>query len=195
VDILEGMSQLSRYLRQDEKILWSGKPDLIPFVFSAGYALFSILGLVWLVFAFFMLFNMASLGAPFLPFVIFGLFFALTGISIVLGPFLAELLRYRNTEYAITNQRLITQTGIIGLDTRFVELDKIQEVYVNVGFLDKIYGTGSIIAVTAGYVPVGTTSPYGMAVRPAFKAVKNPYEVQKLLQEAVRKSYSPSKEP
>jgi uncharacterized membrane protein YdbT with pleckstrin-like domain len=166
------MSQLSRYLRRDEKILWSGKPDLIPFVFSAGYALFSILGLVWLVFAFFMLFNMASLGAPFLPIVLFGLFF---------------------TEYAITNQRLITQTGITGLDTRFVELDKIQEVYVTVGFLDKIYGTGSIIAVTAGYVPVGTTSPYGMVMRPAFKAVKNPYEVQKLLQEVVKKSDSRSR--
>lgn len=162
------MSQLSRYLRRDEKILW-------------------------LVFAFFMLFNMASLGAPFLPIVLFGLFFTLIGISIVLGPFLVELLRYRNTEYAITNQRLITQTGIIGLDTRFVELDKIQEVYVTVGFLDKIYGTGSIIAVTAGYVPVGTASPYGIVMRPAFKAVKNPYEVQKLLQEVVKKSDSRSR--
>ena len=184
------MSQLIRSLHQDEKILWSGKPVLIPFVFSAGYVLFSILGLVWLVFAFFILFSMASLAAPFPPIMLFGLFLTLTGISIVLGPFLVELLRYKNTEYAITNQRLITQTGIIGLDTRFVELDKIQEVYVTVSFLDKIYETGSIIAVTAGYVPVGTASPYGVVVRPAFKAVKNPYEVQKLLQEAIRKSYS-----
>jgi len=37
------MPQLIRYLRQDEKILWSGKPDVIPFIFS-GYAGFSIVG-------------------------------------------------------------------------------------------------------------------------------------------------------
>lgn len=59
--------------------------------------------------------------------------------------------------YMITDQRIITQTGAIGVDTRFVELNKIQ-VYVRVDWLDKIYGAGSIIAVTAGYVPVGEPS-------------------------------------
>jgi len=81
------------------------------------------------------------------------------------------------------------------LDTRFVELDKIEEVYVNVGLLDKIYGTGPIIAVTTGYVPVGNPSHYGIPVRPAFRAVKNPYEVQRLLQEAIKGRSSPKNLP
>jgi len=46
---------------------------------------------------------------------------------------------HRNTEYMITNQRIITQTGAIGLDTRYLDLDKIQEVYVEVGFIDKTF--------------------------------------------------------
>ncbi|MGQ9743664.1 MAG: PH domain-containing protein [Candidatus Bathycorpusculaceae bacterium] len=102
-----------------------------------------------------------------------------------------EFLRYRNTEYMITDQRIITQTGAIGIDTRFVELNKIQEVYVTVSWLDKIYGTGSIVAVTAGYVPVGVPGPYSSLVRPALKAVSHPYEVQKILQEAIRRASTP----
>ncbi|MEM3566531.1 MAG: PH domain-containing protein [Candidatus Bathyarchaeia archaeon] len=124
--------------------------------------------------------------APPFPFMFFTAFFIVLGLCISIGPLAMELLRYRNTEYAITNQRLIAQTGAIGLDTRFVELDKIQEVYVTVGLLDRVYGTGSIIAVTAGYVPVETRIHHGVLVRPAFRAVKNPYEVQRLLQEAIK---------
>lgn len=178
------MSQLSKYLRQDEKILWGGKPEPIPFILS-GYAGFSIIGFFWLISILLMISSMPMAGAPY-PFLLFAVFFLLFGLCLAIGPLVAELLRYRNTEYIITNQRIISQTGVVGLDTRFVELDKIQEVYVTVGLLDKIYGTGSIIAVTAGYVPVGTHSNYGMLVRPAFKAVKNPYEVQRLLQEALK---------
>jgi len=106
----------------------------------------------------------------------------------IFSPILFELLRYRNTEYMITDQRIITQTGVIGLDTRFVDLSKIQEVYVTIGWMDKIYGTGSIIAVTAGFVPVGTSGLGGHLIRPAFKAVYQPYEVQKMLQDAIKKA-------
>lgn len=179
------MSQLGKYLRQDEKILWSGKPEIIPFIFSR-YAGLSLFGFIWLIFILLMITSMPITSAQPFPFMFFIAFFILFGLCIALAPLLVEILRYRNTEYAITNQRIIAQTGVIGLDTRFVELDKIQEVYVTVGLLDKIYGTGSIIAVTAGYVPVETPSRYGMLVRPAFRAVKNPYEVQRLLQEAMK---------
>ena len=78
----------------------------------------------------------------------------------------------------ITDQRLITQTGVIGLDTRFIDLDKIQEVHVNVGFIDKIFGTGTLIVVTAGFVFRGLTYP-------AIAALGEPYAVQKLLHESM----------
>ena len=94
-----------------------------------------------------------------------------------------QLMRYRNTEYMITNQRLITQTGAVGLDTRFVDLDKVQEVYVKVGLMDKMFGTGSVIVVTAGFVPIAPTRQ-GVLVRPSLEALREPYEVQKILQEA-----------
>jgi len=92
---------------------------------------------------------------------------------------------YRNTEYMITNQRVIIQTGAIGLDTRFVELDKIQETYVDVGFIDKAFGTGTVIVTTAG--EYGYVDRHGRAyrLRPSLASLREPYEVQKLLQEAM----------
>jgi uncharacterized membrane protein YdbT with pleckstrin-like domain len=99
---------------------------------------------------------------------------------------------YRNTEYLITDQRVITQTGAIGLDTRYLDLDKIQEVYVQVGFIDRMFGTGTIFAVTAGQVYVGRGGPFDRSIdrfmRPSLAALKEPYEVQNILQEAIAKA-------
>jgi hypothetical protein len=78
------MSQLIRYLRQDEKILWSGKPDVIPFIFS-GYAGFSIVGFFWLIFALLMISAIPTTGAP-APFMFFTVLFILLGLCVALGP-------------------------------------------------------------------------------------------------------------
>jgi membrane protein YdbS with pleckstrin-like domain len=174
------------HLQPDENVLWSGKPVLTPFILS-GLIVIPVVAVVWLIFAMFFVMAALSTGVGNFPFLFFSPFI-LVIFFIIMIPLLVEYLRYGNTEYLITDQRIITQTGAIGIDTRFVELNKIQEVYVTVGWLDKIYGTGSIIAVTAGYVPVGAPNSYNPIVRPAFKAIRNPYEVQRILQEAIRKA-------
>jgi len=165
-------------------VLWSGKPVKLAFLFSgSGAGLFGPIVMVPIVLAFFGLwaamFAMTG-GAPFF----FVLFFVLIVILGAASAPVWQLMRYRNTEYMITNQRLITQTGAVGLDTRFVDLDKVQEVYVKVGLMDKIFGTGSVIVVTAGFVPVAPTRQ-GVPVRPSLEALREPYEVQKILQEAI----------
>ena len=101
-------------------------------------------------------------------------------------------LSYKNTEYAITNQHLITQTGAIGLDTRFVDLEKIQEVNVNIGFIDKLFGTGNIFALSFSQASIGailTDSGFSypqIIYRQNLAALKEPYKVQKLLQEDIK---------
>ena len=109
----------------------------------------------------------------------------------IFGPIIWSFLAYKNTEYLISDQRLITQTGAIGIDTRFVDLEKIQEVYVRIGVFDRLFGTGSIMASTAGQVYIGMPQGSGWGgaygIRPSLSALKEPYEVQKLLQEAIDK--------
>jgi len=166
---------LNKYLKEDEKIVWSGKPAKAPFII--GGLVVSAFGLIWLTFSMVAMSLAFSSGNP--GFVtLFLLLFVLIGFGITLGPPITLISKYRNTRYVITDQRLITQTGAVGLDTRFIELDKIQEVHVNVSFVDKIFGTGTLIVITAGFVFKGLTLP-------ALVALREPYAVQKMLQEAM----------
>jgi len=173
-------------LRADEKVLWSGKPVKMPFIIPSLAAVlpglfFMGFSIVWMMMA-----SQAPGG-----FWLFGLIFFFVGFGVSFGTPIWQLMRYQNTEYMITDQRLITQTGAIGLDTRFVDLDKIQEVYVRVGFIDKTFGTGTVLAVTAGHVFVDLSRGPGAPVRPSLAALKEPYEVQNILQGAIVKARKP----
>ncbi len=191
------LSKLDRLLKTNEKILWSGKPEKKAFVLPA---LASIpVGLLFFVFSIFWILAASSAGPPDF-FTFMGLPFVVVGIAIIIAPFLWQLLRHRNTEYVITDKRIITQTGAIGLDTRFVDFDKIQEVYVKIGVIDRLFGTGSLYAMTAGASNFSPqTGPYGYGFggmygfRPSLAALKEPYQVQKLLQEAVENSKAEAK--
>lgn len=185
------MSRLDKLLNANEKVLWSGKPVKKAFVLTG---LISIpIGLIFLAFAVFWMWSAGSAGAPYL-FTLFGLPFVLIGFGMTFGPSIWQFMRYRNTEYMITDKRIITQTGAIGLDTRFVDLEKIQEVYVQIGVIDRLFGTGTVYAMTAGFSGFVPRGSYGYGYggfnfnRPSFAALKEPYEVQKLLQEAIEKS-------
>lgn len=171
------MSELNKSLKSGERVIWSGKPAKAPFII--GGLVVSAFGVIWLTFSMVAMSLAFSSGNP--GFVtLFLLLFVLIGFGITLGPPLTQISRYRNTKYVITDQRLITQTGAIGLDTRFIDLDKIQEIHVNVSFIDKIFGTGTLIVVTAGFVFKGLTYP-------AIIALREPYAVENLLQEAMIK--------
>ena len=118
------MSRISEQLYSNEKILWQGKPVLIPFILGGFNIIPIIFGLFFtaaILFTF--IIPMPSYGPHFniILFVLIPFFivFAFAFDTIIL------FLSYKTTEYAITNQHLITQTGAIGLDTRFVDLKKI----------------------------------------------------------------------
>lgn len=176
---IEFSSQLNRLLEAGEKVLWSGKPVKVPFMFPGlriiPFGLFFMgFSIIWM--------WVASQAPGF--FWLFGLIFFFIGFAVSFGAPIRQLMAYKNTEYMITNRRIITQTGAIGLETRFLDLDKIQEVYVQISFLDRMFGTGTLFAVTAGYI---YSDRYGASMRPSFAALKEPYEVQKILQEAIRR--------
>lgn len=175
--------QLARNLRVDEEILWQGKPVRAHFIFAG--LVFIPVGLAFLSLCSISIFWLndleIGLGAS-SPFTIFGALLILFGLVLAAAPPIAQFMRYGNTEYIITDQRLITQTGSFGLKTRFIDLDKIQEVYVIVGLIDKFFGTGSIIASTAGGALMAAPG------RPALTALKEPYEVEKTLEEAMERA-------
>jgi len=68
------------------------------------------------------------------------------GLALILVAMIPQLVRYGNIEYIITNQRFVVQTGFMVRDTRFLDLDKIMDVYVHVGVIDRTCGTGTVCA-------------------------------------------------
>ena len=182
------MSDLTKYLRADEKILWSGKPIKKPFVLPA-------LGFipVGLFFSSIFLLIILGSGEPLIGFP------SLLMLGLVMGLFFVppiwQLLRCRNTDYVITDKRVIIQSGAVGKDTRFVDLGKIQETSVKVGFIDRRFATGSIVILTAGQVVMGMVGGDTMSwdsgplprITAGISVIREPYEVQKLLQGAIEK--------
>jgi len=98
-------SSLSKHIRQGEKVLWIGKPEKIPFVIPIMGTI--PVGLVFMGFSIFWMWTATSTGAPW-PFALFGLPFVLISIGITFGSPIWQLMRYQNTEYMITDQRIIT---------------------------------------------------------------------------------------
>jgi len=170
---------VSNLLGSGEYALWNAKPVLMPFIFSSFATV--PFGLLFMGFAIFWM-CMASQGGGY--FWLFGMPFLLIGFAVSFGGAITQLVAYRNTIYIITDKRIIIQSGAIGLDTKFIELDKIQEVYVNIGFIDKIFGTGSLYVVTSGNAFFNSRGRSSY-MRPSLAALREPYEVHRVLQEAI----------
>lgn len=100
------------------------------------------------------------------------------GLLMLFGPIARNFVAYNNTIYLITDRSILIQTGAIGIDTRIIDLDKMQEIYVTVDLVDRIFGTGSIkISKAAGWPE--------HAYMPTLVALRNPYQVHEDPQKAM----------
>lgn len=160
---------------QDETILWSGKPEFVPFL-TKGIP-FLIMGLAWGAFDLF--FISGIFNAPFG----FGGFQPILAIFMLfhLFPFYGSILNmirlvlvHRNTVYALTNKRVMLRSGFFGIDFKAIDFDKIQNLEVNVSPFEKLFNVGSIRIFSGEYRrnENGTSALYN-----TFIAIHNPYEV------------------
>lgn len=181
------MSILTKHLRSNEGVLWTGKPMKRPFVLPVlgfvPFALFFLMVFLFILYAG----NSENFVGPYL---LIPIAFSSGFIFI---PLIWQILRARNTEYAITDQRVIIQSGAVGRNIRLIDLGKIQETSVKVGLVDRWFGTGSILILTAGQGAMGNIGgdtlnwEFGPLpkVTPGITVIREPYEVQKLLQKAI----------
>lgn len=157
-----------------ETILWTGRPVFWPFVLHAVPIL--LFGLVW------GLMDLGIIGHavatskghssfPLLPFAIMHAFPAWGGI----GYAIYLVLVFGNTVYGYTNRRLLMRSGVVGTSFTSVDYDKIQELNVNVGVIDRLFGTGSIRAYS------GRTTSKGARIWDQFVSIANPYDVFKAI--------------
>lgn len=158
--------RLSDVLTKGEEVELSLKPDFLA-------TFLPVFLIVCLVLSVNVIFFVSSLGSSLL------FKFALLLLSIsAIGLLLAVTnvyLRYKYTFYFVTNKRIIYQSGIISRDHRDCRLDKVQNIYLDVSFLDRILGVGNVSFSTAGEI----------GVEVVFLRVKKPFNIKKQINEVI----------
>ena len=166
------MTTIEQVLDDHEEILWRGKPRFAPFVFPSIFAV--IFGLIFAAIPFFMFMASGIIWILLLP-------HFWIGIIIAIGPPIYAILVHKHVEYVITGKRILVKKGLIGRDFNSIDYEKIQDVSVNVGVIDKIFGTGSIISTSAGHLQYARRGRAYSVPGNIFRSIREPYKVYKLL--------------
>lgn len=102
------------------------------------------------------------------PLIILG-FLLLFAFGLGLIFWLVAFIRYKTTELAFTNKRVIAKFGFISRNTIELNIAKVESIQVNQGILGRIFNYGTLIVSGAGnpQAPIpGISNP--MAFRRAF---------------------------
>lgn len=177
--------QFDAMLEHDEQIEWIGQP-------SRGFYLlqgvpFFILGLFWGALDYFgFIRHMLSAPAPMQLFMLF--FFAIHLAPCYLGilNMLRLLIVVNAVRYAITNKRVMFREGFWGTSLKIIGLDEKPEIEVSVNPLENLGSLGSIRFFT------GRTTSRGMRLYDTIRAIPQPYEVYKLLQQRYEDAQAPA---
>ena len=157
-----------------EEILWRGKPVFWPFVLHAVPML--MFGAVWGFFDCTLLSKAFTAAHSELD--LFLLTFALIhGFpawgSLLYAAYLA--LVHKNTVYAYSNRRLLMRSGVIGTSFKSVDYDRIQELDVTVGVVERLFGVGTVRAYA------GRNTSKGARVYDQFISIADPYAVYRAI--------------
>ncbi len=163
------MQTIDHVLATNEKILWTDKPQFLPFILTTmpayvvGLAYGLAMGVVIVILG---SKSMTSL------YVLFMLFMAV----FILGR---AWLTHRTVSYAITDKRTLIGGGIIGHDFVSVEHDKVTSTSVKVGLADKLVGrnSGSVLIVH----PAMQFNKYGVPLPTRLTGITNPNQVYQFL--------------
>ncbi|MDR1629334.1 MAG: PH domain-containing protein [Oscillospiraceae bacterium] len=175
-------------LVEGEKVLWSGKPKKSAFVINKSLMMLPF-ALLWLAVDGGFIFIIVSSGAFsemaffIVPFFALHLFPVWKWLSNVL----TANKRWENTQYAVTDKRIIIQSGFIGMDYISLYYKDITNVRLNIGAIDKLLQVGDIYFDTktgSGMLPIQTNTNK-VENKHVFLDIENAYELYPKLQKIV----------
>ena len=150
------MGYIESNLMNGESIIYRAKLSKIIFIFPVITLLILtiIAGIIWDVAA-----------------AITGFFFLL--LIVIIPVEISSYIRYRSSEFGITNNRVLIKVGLIRRNSHETMLSKIEGIQVDQGILGRLFNYGSIIIKGTG----GTSNP--------FKQIDAPLEFRKKVQEQI----------
>lgn len=168
-----------------ERILWSGQPKqglilrpsdafVIPFSLLWGGA-----AIYWE--------SLAVTGGAPIFFKLWGIPFVLIGLYMIAGRFFVEAKQREKIYYALTNERVIILSGLLGRNVRSLSLKTLTDV----NFSLKNNGRGTItfglcLPTMAWWYSGVTTSSLGRYTLPTFELIDNAKQVYEHLRKAQR---------
>lgn len=164
-------------LDDGETVLWKGKPKKKTFVLEKTLAM-APFGLLWLLIdggiITFIIISAVNGEFPMMmiPFMVVFFLLHLMPVWIWLSQILTAGKRWKNTEYYVTDRRIIIKGGYIAANFVSVKYTEIAHVSVHIGLLDKLTGVGDII--------IQSTVRGSNIID-----IENPYKVFKLIDRAV----------
>lgn len=171
----QASEHLRRLLRDDEDLLWSSKPPKAAWYVGRTVGVPVALGVVALLLGApvggVVYMSQGGLGLGFGTLAGYGLA-ALAVVTLLSGA--VAHLSYRHAELALTDDRIVHLHGVVGRDTRSIDLDDIQDVAVNVAPGDVPWGTGTL------HVKVARGGTSGLTIA----TVAHPYDVVERIEEA-----------
>ena len=190
--------EIDKVLSKGEEVLWRGKPAKMPYLIakalgigssrgggSAVMTLFILLGVFGLFYVIFSgISSTPSGGRPALPAIGLwdaGLFLLALVILIVLLNLALAWISYDYIAYAVSNQRVIIQTGFIGRDFKSIPFNEITNPLLDVNWLGAKYDAGNVIlGYGAGF---SMKRPFQRYI---FEWVPRPYDVLKIVNSATK---------
>ena len=174
--------ELERMLMPDESVIWKGTPKKSAYVINSSMKM-APFAIVWLLFDGFFIANFIGAGAvPGAMLFMIIPFFALHLMPVWIWLFnlLTASKRWKNTEYAVTNKRILIRNGFVGYQYETIYYTDITNVSLRVGVIDKMLGVGDI------YLAIRRTGMSGSSSSsPAILDIEDVQRVYNMVQSTV----------
>ncbi len=141
---------LDKLLVNNEEVIWSGKPKRFAFIFNKAMSYMPI-AILWLAFDSFFIYMLSKSGAfsalsspMFIIFIVAFLVIHLFPVWLWVSNIITAGKRWQNTEYAVTDRRMIIITGFLNMNVDSVFYTDITNVSLKYSLFDKMLGVGDI---------------------------------------------------
>lgn len=164
-------------LSRGEEVIWRGKPQKKAFILKRTLTLMPI-AIVWLAFDMgFIITAFQDMGDQWFLIPFFA--FHLMPVWMWLASIVTAGRNWQNTEYLVTNRRIVIQSGFWAVNEVSLYYKEIEHTQMNVCFIDKMCHTGSIRFNGSGFN--GNSQRAGFIL----EALENSNEVYQLIQKVV----------
>ena len=139
-------SYLRSQMSPDESVIWEGRPKKSAFILKSFFNFLLPISIVWVAVDSVGIFSIFSEDAGMERFFLIP-FFALhlLPVWLYLGNIIFSFLRYRNTQYLLTDRNLYLSGGIFAKEVRIKPLSRLSNIQSRVGLFDKLCHVGSIV--------------------------------------------------